>query len=464
MNIQFYGAAEEVTGSCALVTVGKRRILLDCGLFQGTKSDEARNSHPFPFIPAQIDAVILSHAHIDHSGRLPLLVKSGFKGKIYTHKASRDLCNILLQDSAYLNEKDAEIENRKRERKGLKKIEPLYTRQDARKVIRKCKGLEYGEIYELYPEIKFRLRDAGHILGSAILEIWLLEAEQSRKITFSGDLGHSDIPILRNPEFIENSDWVIMETTYGDRCHRPMADTIQEIGEVIKSARTDGGNILIPAFAVGRTQEILYFFAKYYEQWQLDDWNIFLDSPMAIATTDTYLKYKDLYDEEALQLFYNRSIDEVLPKLHLSRTPVQSMQLNKIKSGAIIIAGSGMCTGGRIKHHLKHNIWKRACHLMIVGFQARGTTGRALVDGAKKIRLWGETINVAANIHTIGGLSAHADQHGLYRWYSNFKKRPKLILVHGEMQAMASFSEYLAKQEITDFRTAKYTDEINLLD
>jgi len=447
-----------------LVSVGRRRILLDCGLFQGSKADEAKNRQDFPFNPAQIDAVILSHAHIDHSGRLPLLQKAGFKGQIYTHNASRDLCNILLQDSAFLNEKDAEIDNRKRQRKGLKKIEPLYTRQDAKRLIRKCKGLEYGETQEIFPEVKFRLRDAGHILGSAIVELWLTESGHTRKITYSGDLGHADIPILRNPEIIDHSDWVIMETTYGDRCHRSQIKTLKEISEVISSAKADGGNILIPAFAVGRTQEILYLFARYYDAWNLNDWNIFLDSPMAISTTDIYLKYKKLYDEEALQLIGNRAMNEILPKLHLTRTPAQSMQLNKIQAGAIIIAGSGMCTGGRIKHHLKHNIWKRVCHLMIVGFQARGTPGRALVDGAKKIRLWGETISVKANIHTIGGLSAHADQHGLFEWYSRFKNQPRLILVHGEQEAMEKFSKYLTTRQISNYCLAKYNEEINLLD
>ena len=464
MKIQFFGATEEVTGSCALITVGKRRILLDCGLFQGTDIEEQRNYQAFPFNPSKIDAVILSHAHIDHSGRLPLLLKAGFKGHIYTHRASRDLCNILLQDSAYLNEKDAEIENRKRARKGLKSIEPLYTQTDAKKVIRKCKGLEYGKRYELYPEIEFCLRDAGHILGSAIIELWLTQGEETRKITYSGDLGHVDIPILRNPEFIDKSDWVIMETTYGDRCHRPASETVDEIDNAIKAARQDGGNILIPAFAVGRTQEILYLFSQYYDQWNLHEWNIFLDSPMAIATTETYLKYTELYDEDAQRLIQNRSFDDILPRLHISRTANQSMQLNKIQSGAIIIAGSGMCTGGRIKHHLKHNIWKRACHLMIVGFQARGTLGRTLVDGAKKIRLWGETINVAAHIHTIGGLSAHADQHGLYKWYDAFKNKPRLILVHGEKEAMSQFSDYLTGKNCLNFRTAKLSEEINLLD
>lgn len=463
MKIQFWGAAEEVTGSCMLVTSGKRKILLDCGLFQGTRKEELRNTQGFPFNPSDVDAVILSHAHIDHSGRLPLLLKAGFKGKIYTHRASRDLCHILLQDSAYLNEKDADVENRKRVRKGLKKIEPLYSRQDARKVMRKFKGLEYNEIHELYPEIKFRLRDAGHILGSAIVELWLNEAGENRKITFSGDLGHADIPILRNPQFIDESDWVIMETTYGDRCHRRMPETINEIGEIIHSARRDGGNILIPAFAVGRTQEILYIFAKYRDRWQLDQWNIFLDSPMAIETTDIYLGYQDLYDKEAIQLIKNKTIDNVLPGLHISRTPNQSMQLNKIKSGAIIIAGSGMCTGGRIKHHLKHNIWKRECHLMIVGFQARGTLGRALVDGAKRIRLWGETINVNANIHTVGGLSAHADQHGLLQWYSRFRGNPRLILAHGEKEAMTSFYEKLNSGQRSRTLIPQYGDEVDLL-
>ena len=462
MKIQFWGATEEVTGSCMLVQAGRRRVLLDCGLFQGTPQDEARNSQPFPFTPANIDAVILSHAHIDHSGRLPLLYKSGFKGHIYTQRASKELCNILLQDSAYLNEKDAEIENRKRARKGLKKIEPLYTRQDARKVIRKFKGLEYDKQFELFPEIKFRFRDAGHILGSAIVELWLTEAGQTKKITFSGDLGHPDIPILRNPYKVVDSDIVIMETTYGDRCHRPMADTLAEIGNIITEAKDSGGNILIPSFAVGRSQELLYLFAKHYIDWQLAEWKIFLDSPMAIAATDVYLNHRDLYDEDASKIFLNKKIDALLPGLHISHTANQSMQLNKITSGAIIIAGSGMCNGGRIRHHLKHNIWKRSCHLIIVGFQARGTLGRSMVDGAKHIRLWGETINVNASIHTVGGLSAHADQNSLTQWYNNFKNPSKLILVHGEKEAMHTIYEKLSGRQSTKFLIPQYGNKVEL--
>lgn len=463
MKIQFWGAVEEVTGSCMHISVGKRNILLDCGLFQGTKEKEKRNSNKFPFNASDIDAVILSHAHIDHSGRLPLLLKAGFKGKIYTHKATRDLVDILLQDSAYLNEKDAEIENRKRSRKGLPKIQPLYTRQEAHKVLKYCKGLDYDELYDLYPEIKVRLRDAGHILGSAIVELWLSENGTSRKICFSGDLGHANIPILRNPHVVKESDYVIMETTYGDRYHRPVAETIAEIGNIINEAEKNGGNILIPAFAVGRTQEILYLFAKYYEQWQLDKWDIFLDSPMAIATTDVYLKYQELYDEETLALIRQRNIREILPNLHISRTPNQSMQLNKIKSGAIIIAGSGMCTGGRIRHHLKHNIWRRECHVVIVGFQAGGTLGRRLVDGAKRISLWGEAINVKAHIHTVGGLSAHADQRGLLAWLAHFTNKPALILVHGEKDSMRQFCESFDLPQTRLPIIPTYGDEIDLL-
>ena len=436
MNIQFWGAAGEVTGSCALLSVGERRILIDCGLFQGSKQTEERNRRPFPFDVDSIDAVILTHAHIDHSGRLPLLLKQGCKAKIYTHKASQDLCRILLLDSAFLMEKDTEIGNKKRLRKGLKPHVPLYSRTDVKKVLNGIIGVEYNKEITISPEIKFRLLDAGHILGSAIVELTLSEKGKTKKVIFSGDLGHYDVPILRDPSHIGAADWVIMESTYGNRCHRSQQETLDEIGSVIREAQQDKGNILIPSFAVGRSQELLYLFSKNYDEWGMGDWTIFLDSPLAIEATETYLKYPNLYDEETIKLLNEHSWEELLPNLHISRTAIQSMHINRIKSGAIIIAGSGMCTGGRIKHHLKHNVWKRNTHIMIVGFQAQGTLGRSLVDGAQKIRLWGETIKVAAQVHTIGGLSAHADQRELLNWVSNIKSKTNLILVHGEEEPL----------------------------
>ena len=464
MDIRFHGAAGEVTGSCHLVEVAGRRVLLDCGLIQGSRADEARNREPFPFDPAGIDAVILSHAHIDHSGRIPLLIGSGFAGPVYTHHASRDLCRIMLKDAGYLNEKDAEWENRKRLRKGLKPVRPLYGMQDAIDAMRRFRGLAYDEKREIIPGVTLRFRDAGHILGSSIVELWLEEGGARRKIVFSGDLGHHGAPILRDPVPVPDADLVIMESTYGDRLHRSGAETHAELASVIASARAESGNILIPAFAVGRTQEILYRFAMNYDAWGLADWRIFLDSPMAIETTAVYLRHSDLYDAEAAALWTRNSRRPLLPNLSLSRTGRQSMRLNRVRAGAIIIAGSGMCNGGRIRHHLKHNVWRGNCHVVIVGYQAQGTLGRALVDGAKRIRLWGETIRVAAKIHTVGGLSAHADQAGLMGWYSHFRGRPPVVLVHGEPQASNALAAELGRAANAPVRVAGPGERVNFLD
>jgi metallo-beta-lactamase family protein len=446
LSIQFFGAAGEVTGSCHLLTVGDQRVLLDCGLIQGGRKDEARNREPFPFSPGSIDAVVLSHAHIDHSGRLPLLVKSGFRGPIYTHRACRDLCRVMLKDAGFLSEKDAEWENRKRERKGLEPVEPLFTVEDAKIAMRQFKGRVYTEKQQILPGVSLRLADAGHILGSSIVELWLDDGAEARKLVFSGDLGRSGMPVLEDPAVIQQADRVIMESTYGDRLHRSWEDTYREIHTVLNDATGAKGNILIPAFAVGRTQEILYLFAKYYQEWKLDRWLIFLDSPMAIEATRVFTENADLFDEDAAELWRQNNNNPLLPNLQISRTPNQSMAINRIRKGAIIIAGSGMCTGGRIKHHLKHNIWRKDCQLVISGFQARGTPGRALVDGARHIRLWGEEIRVQAKVHTIGGLSAHADQPALKNWYANFKERPPVSLVHGEERAIEGLSDCLREQ------------------
>ncbi len=463
MQIQFLGAAGEVTGSCHLLQVGKHRLLLDCGLIQGGRKDEARNREPFPFDPKSIDAVVLSHAHIDHAGRIPLLVKSGFKGPVYTHRATADLCRILLRDAAFLSEKDAQWENRKRERKGLELVEPLFTLRDAENSLSQLKGLKYEQKTTILPEVTLRLSDAGHILGSAIIELWLGSGREARKLVFSGDLGRSGMPVLRDPVTIKQADLVMMECTYGNRLHRGWDETRAEIRTVFNDALTKGkGNILIPAFAVGRTQEILYLFARYYEEWGLDRWRIFLDSPLAIEATEAYARNSELFDDESLQLWRRQQQQSLLPKLHFTRSAQESMQLNRIRSGAIIIAGSGMCNGGRIKHHLKHNVWRKDCHILITGFQARGTLGRALVDGVPHIRLWGETIRVAAVVHTVGGLSAHADQAGLLKWYSEIGNRPPVVLVHGEEQAANSLSGCLQDRLGAPVRVAQPGEVMSL--
>ncbi|MEW5757457.1 MAG: MBL fold metallo-hydrolase [Pseudomonadota bacterium] len=436
MKLKFLGAAEEVTGSCFLLQCGEHRVLIECGLIQGGEEDEARNREPFAFNPETIDAVILTHAHLDHSGRIPLLIQAGFRGPIYTHAASYDLCRIMLKDAAYLNEKDAEWDNRKRRRRDQPLVEPLYTMADALAALQRFKPLPYDETREILPGISIRLNDAGHILGSAIVELWAQEGDVRRKLVFSGDLGHHGAPILKDPARIDEADLVVMESTYGDRLHRSWEATWAELADIIRDSRRGRGNIIIPAFAVGRSQELLYVFGKNAEAWGVDRWEIFLDSPMAIEATEVYAKHPDLYDREAATERRERGNPFHLPNLHLSRRAEDSMAINRITDGAIIIAGSGMCTGGRIRHHLKHNLWRRDCQVIIVGFQARGTLGRALVDGADEVQLWGEPIKVSATIHTVGGLSAHADRAGLLGWYKNFKGRPPVLLVHGESEAL----------------------------
>lgn len=456
MQIEFLGATQEVTGSCYLLSVGPHQILVECGLIQGSHSHERHNRDDFVFDPKKIDAVVLTHAHLDHSGRLPLLVKRGYQGPIYTHHATVDLCAIMLEDAGYLNEKEAHWENTKRQRKGMELVEPLYTRNEAREAHDHFEGLEYGKPQEILPGVTVTLRDAGHILGSAIAEMELVEEEQSRKVVFSGDLGHKGAPILRDPKRIKHADLVIMESTYGDRLHRSWEATWQEMGEIISCAKSEKGNIMIPAFTVGRTQELLYAFKQNYSEWGIDDWEIFLDSPMGIEATEVYARHAKVYDTKARELYQQSGDPFDLPNLHLSRRSDDSMKINQIKSGAIIIAGSGMCTGGRIKHHFKHNIWRKDAHVMIVGFQARGTPGRALVDGTRHINLWGERVNVKAKVHTIGGLSAHADQKGLMDWYGGFENRPKVVMVHGEPDAMDAITQRLRSEYQAEVIQARY--------
>jgi metallo-beta-lactamase family protein len=439
MRITFLGAAGAVTGSCYLIECGGRLLLLECGQVQGSRLDEERNRVPLPVPLDELDAVVLSHAHIDHSGRLPLLRQQGYRGPIYTHDATRALCEIMLRDAAFLHERDAYGENKRRERKGLPLIEPLYVRADAEAVLEQFVGLPYGEERTLMPGVKVRLHDAGHILGAAIVELNLEEHGNRRTVVFSGDLGYRDAPLLHGPTRLEHADWVLMESTYGNRNHRSFGATLEELESIFLRAADDGGNVLIPAFAVGRTQDLLYLLATHYDRWRIDRWRVYLDSPMAIETTAVYRHYRHLYRAPA-------SFDDVfksLPNLVATRTTGESMAINEVKSGAIIIAGSGMCNGGRIRHHFKHNLWRPECDVVIIGFQAEGTLGRRLVDGAARVRLWQETIQVNARIHTVGGLSAHADQSDLAAWYGAFAHRPPVSLVHGEPLALAGLAAEL---------------------
>jgi metallo-beta-lactamase family protein len=446
MQIEFYGATSGVTGSCHILRANGHTILLDCGMIQGRREEMERNRRPFPFEPDEIGAVVLSHGHIDHSGRIPLLVKQGYRGPVYAQNATVDLLDILLQDSAHLQEKDAEYENKWRRRRKREPIEPLYRVEDAQAAIARLVGLRYRERREILPGVQIRFRDAGHILGSCSVEVWLAELGRECKVVFSGDLGQYDTPILNDPAAIERADHVIVESTYGNRRHRDRQATIEEIGEIIRDAAHHRGNLLIPAFSIGRTQELLYYLGKYYDDWELDRWHVFLDSPMAIRASKVYWDYPHLYDEEATRL--RRKIHEMphLQNLRLTPTPQESMAINQIKSGAIIISASGMLTGGRIVHHLKNNVSRSGAHIMIVGYQANGTLGRALVDGKPTVRIHGKEYRVKAKVHTVGGLSAHADVDDLMRWVRNIRSNPQVHVVHGETQAKHAFRDRLESE------------------
>lgn len=450
MELEFFGAAGEVTGSCHILRVNDQQVLLDCGMIQGGRKNEARNADPFPFDARKIDAVVLSHAHIDHSGRLPLLVQRGFRGSIHTHNASKELTSILLRDSAGLQEMEAKRRSRKRIRSGKKPLEPLYDSGDAERAVARLKGHRYRKSFEPVPGIRVQFFDAGHILGSAVVQVDVTEGEISKRIIFSGDLGQYDAPILRDPVSPEQADLVLMESTYGGRTHRDRIHTITEIGEIVSEAEHRHGNILIPAFAVGRSQEVMYQFGKHFEQWNMERWQIYLDSPLGIEASEIYWDYPHLYDEEASGLRAKVKTMPPLPNLRLSRTADESRAINRLESGAIVIAGSGMCTGGRILHHLKHNAWRPETQIIIVGYQAMGSTGRKLVEGDKYVRIHGEQIRVKAKVHTVGGLSAHGDQADLLDWFGkiggpsgNPETRPQLYLVHGEVEAGQTFKNKL---------------------
>jgi len=436
MHIEFFGAATEVTGSCHVLCVGERTILLDCGLIQGGWLQEARNAEPFPFVARDIDAVVLSHAHIDHCGRLPLLVRRGFRGLIHTQQASRALASILLRDAAYLaasKARHAERSGRSEDRGGES---ALYDLQDVERTLPLLVSHPYHVWFDVLPDVKVRFSDAGHILGSAVVEILATENGTTRRIVFSGDLGQYTSPILRDPESPPAADLVLMESTYGNRRHKDRDRSIKELGELIRDIDASSSNILVPAFAVGRSQELLYHLGMHADDWGLDRWHIFLDSPLAIEASEVYWNHGHLFDEEALGLRqgYNRSRRP--PNMHFTRTAAESKVVNQIKGGAIIIAGSGTCSGGRILHHLRDALPDARNHILFTGFQPPGGLGRALIDRAERVRIHGQQVEVNAQIHTIGGLSAHGDYDDLLRWYRGIGNRPPVCLVHGDLTAM----------------------------
>lgn len=452
MKIKFCGAAKTVTGSCYYIEAAGRRFLIDCGLFQGKM--EELNSPNFSFKPPFLDFMILTHAHIDHSGRIPLLVKNGFKGTIYCTSATAELVGIMLRDSGHIQEKDAETENKKRLRKGLEPIEPLYTVADADEVPRYIQPASYDQTVVVDENIRFTLKDAGHILGSAIVVLEVTENGKTKTITFTGDLGNVNIPIIRNYEYIDKTDYLVVESTYGNRLHEVQEET-EGLFDIIVKTVDKGGNVIIPSFAVGRTQEILYILNYYIDienKKRLQNVEIFMDSPLAIQATKIFEKHKECYDEEALKLLA-KDIDPLyFENLKILESAEDSKTLNG-KNGVVIISSSGMCEAGRIKHHLKHNLWRSDSAIAFVGYQAEGTLGRRILDGEKKVKIFGEDIFVQAEIHSIPGLSGHADLNGILNWVRNIKQgvSSTIFITHGDVEASENLKEKLG--EITGAKT-----------
>jgi metallo-beta-lactamase family protein len=449
-TITFHGAAREVTGSCHLLeSPALGRVLLDCGMHQGGDAVERMQDERFAFDPSSIDAVVLSHVHLDHSGMLPRLYQAGFRGPVHCSHASVELLEIMLKDAAGLYLRDLERENRRNKRRGRAEREPVYTMDDVEGTLAACRGADYGEAVELGLAGTLRLHDAGHILGSAIVEIVFEEDEGEKRLVFSGDLGKQDSVLMRPPARLKAADVVLMESTYGDREHKSDDDTLTELRDVLHDTWRRGGNVMIPSFAVERTQELLFYLGVLHQSGDLDGWQVFLDSPMAIAVTrvyDNWLSLLDGDDMHAIGRETGGSLETFLPMLSLTPETEESMAINRIQSGAIIIAGSGMCTGGRIRHHFKRRIWDANNTILFVGFQAAGTLGRLLVDGMRRIRLFREDYEVRAQIETLGGLSAHAGQRGLIDWVKAFETSPRVVLVHGEPRAQDALAACLRQE------------------
>ncbi len=450
MRITFYGAAGEVTGSCYLVETDRARLLVDFGMHQGGGSAEKMNRRFPPIDAANLDAVVLTHAHLDHCGRLPLLPKHGFNGPIYATDATIDLTGLILRDAASIQESDAERETRRRSRQGRPAAKPLYTTGDAEAVLKHLSPVVYNTPKQIAPGITARFVDAGHILGSASIEMTVTEggdAGASRTIVFSGDIGVKDAPLLHDPTTFTHADLAVMESTYGDRDHKTTGATIDELAEVLGRARMEGGSVLIPAFAVGRTQQLIYYMGILEREDRLRSTDVFIDSPMAITATELYRRHRACFDDETWAIINNGDTPLNFQSLHLARTADESRELNGRFDGLTIIAASGMCTGGRIMHHLRHRLDRPDTHIVFVGYQADGTTGRRIVEGARSVKVMGEPIPVRAKVHTLGGFSAHAGRTELIEWAGAMAaSNPRIVLTHGEDKARRSLAQALQER------------------
>ncbi len=447
MRIVFVGAAHEVTGSCHYLEVNGKNILVDYGMEQGVNTFE---NAPLPVDEALVDYVFLTHAHVDHSGMLPLLYAKGFRGQVFTTEASADLCGIMLRDCAHIQTMEAEWKNRKAKRSAsVEPHEPLFTMEDAEGIIKRIVPCGYGDIVEVCEGVKIRFTDIGHLLGSASIEVWMTESGSTKKIVFSGDIGNKNQPLLRDPSLTKEADYVVMESTYGDRCHpQSKGDYVAELTSILQETFDRGGNVVIPSFAVGRTQELLYFLRKIKVGKLVkghDDCPVYVDSPMAVEATGIFQENRwECFDEEAMELVRANINPIAFAGLRLSITSDESKQINFDETPKVIISASGMCEAGRIRHHLKHNLWRPECTILSVGYQSVGTLGRAIVEGAEEVKLFGEPIEVRAKIMQLTGLSGHADKDGLIEWITGFEEKPrKVFVVHGEDSVCTSFVECL---------------------
>ncbi|MGB9680298.1 MAG: MBL fold metallo-hydrolase RNA specificity domain-containing protein [Thermoanaerobacteraceae bacterium] len=447
MKITFLGAAKEVTGSSYLIETGKTKFLVDCGMFQGGDVEDELNYQEFIFNVQDIDFVLLTHAHIDHSGRIPLLYKKGYRKKVYTTKATADLCTYMLPDSGHIQETESEWKNRKRKRAGKSLREPLYTAEEALDSLSIFYPVNYNEMLQPSEDVKVRFNDAGHMLGSAIIEVFINENGKENKIVFSGDLGNKKIPLLNEVSIIKSADYVLCESTYGNRLHEDIGDRAKKLMDIILKTIKRGGNVVIPSFAVGRTQELLYELHKNRETYKdeiefLDNVPVYVDSPLATSVTDVFKKDTEYLDKETQEYVKKGDLPLDFPNLHFTHSVEESKALNELKTPMIIISASGMCEAGRIKHHLKHNLWRPESTVLFVGYQAKGTLGRKLLEGEKNVKIFGEEIVVKAEIEYIESFSGHADQKGILEWLSGFTDKPKKIfIVHGEDEAQLELSK-----------------------
>ncbi len=452
MKITFLGAAKTVTGSNFLVETAKKKFLVDCGMYQGKATESKENEDQFLFDVSSIDFMLLTHAHIDHSGRIPKLYNEGYRNPIYSTKATCDLCTIMLPDSGHIQEMEIEWKNKKRKREGKKDLPPLYTAEEATKSLELFRGVKYDEIIEIDEDIRVRFNDAGHMLGSSIIEVWVTENEKTEKVVFTGDLGNNDIPLLASPTMIESADYLVMESTYGSRLHMRNDDKAEMFLNIVSETLDKSGTVVIPSFAVGRTQEIVYELNKLKENTEDEEFikkyktlmsvPVFVDSPLAISATEIFRENMDLFDDDVKEEMEKGDNPLEFPGLQFTKTADESKALNEMDKSSIIISASGMCEVGRIKHHLKHNLWNPNSTILFVGYQAPGTLGSKLVNGEKKVKIFGEEISVNARIEYIEGYSGHADQEWLLNFIYSFVKKPKhIFLVHGEEESQNVLKE-----------------------